>query len=196
MKQVVYGIVTAVMVFITVGIVMAVVGKTNRRADMDNALSISVEHAVETTMGEKTYTIADNEEFIADFTENLLLQISNDADMEIQVAGVDYEKGLLSVKVIEHFTHPNGNEGKNECETTVVFEQVPNETRWAIVTFLMDDGTLYKQYQIKEGDAVIVPKAPVIEGKKFVGWCIKDTPTIISDFGQATEDITYVAVFE
>lgn len=196
MKQVVYGIVTAVMVFITVGIVMAVVGKTNRRADMDNALSISVEHAVETTMGEKTYTIADNKEFIADFTENLLLQISNDADMEIQVAGVDYEKGLLSVKVIEHFTHPNGNEGKNECETTVVFEQVPNETRWVTITFLMDDGTLYKQYQIKEGDVVVIPKSPIMQGKKFVGWCIKDTPTIVSDFGQATEDITYVAVFE
>ena len=196
MKQAVYGVVVGMILILTVGIVLTVNAKKTRRGDMDNALSISVEHAVETTMRQKTYTIADNEEFIADFTENLLLQISNDADMEIQVAGADYEKGLLSVKVIEHFTHPNGNEGKNECETTVVFEQVPNEAKWAIVTFLMADGTLYKEYQIKEGDAVIVPKDPVIEGKKFVGWCIKDTPTIVSDFGQATEDITYMAVFE
>lgn len=195
MKQAVYGVVVGMILILTVGIVLTVNAKKTRRGDMDNALSISVENAVETTMREKSYTIADNEEFIADFTENLLLQISNDADMEIQVAGVDYEKGLLSVKVIEHFTHPNGNEGKNECETTVVFEQVPNEAKWVTITFLLEDGKLYKQYQIREGDAVIVPKNPVMEGRTFLGWK-NAAGAVVEIGGNADADATYTAAWK
>ncbi|MDD6194845.1 MAG: hypothetical protein PUB19_08100 [Lachnospiraceae bacterium] len=196
MKQMVYGIVTATMVVITMGIVMAVVGKMNRKSDLDNALSVAVEDAVESTMNQKTYTCQNYMEFIADFTQNLLLQISNDSDIEVSIAKVDYEKGLMSVKVTETFTHPNGNEGKNECETTVVFEQVSTDAELVTISYQLDADTTYKEYQITKGDDVIVPKDPLQEGKNFVGWGMEGCKDMVTDFGKANEDMTYIAVFQ
>lgn len=138
MKQLMYGLTVAVIAFLTIGIVMTVNGKTTRQSEIDNSLSISVQNAVETTMNEKSYSIENNEEFLADFSQNLLMQISSDSDIEVKVAGVDYEKGLLSLKVTEIFTHPNGNEGKCECETTVIFEAVPTTAELVTITYKTD----------------------------------------------------------
>ncbi len=196
MKQAVYGIVIGMIIILTIGIILTINGKKTRQGEIDNSLSMSVENAVKTTMREKTYRISDEEAFIADFTQNLLLQISNDSALEVQVAKADYERGLLSVKVVEHFTHPNGKEGKNECETTVVFEQVPNAQKFVTITYLMDLDTLYKEYQIVKGEPVIVPKNPIVEGKTFVGWQ-KSTDEGVKDIdGNAESDTTYLAVFE
>ena len=196
MKQVVYGSLISLIVIVTIVAVVTVNGKKTRQGDVDNALQSSVENAVETTMNEKAYSISSNEEFIADFTQNLLVQISNDSDIEIQVAKVDYEKGILGVKVIETFTHPNGKEGKNECETTVVFEHDQTDTDYVSVRFLLDDGSIYKEYRIKNGDRVVVPKNPTKEGKTFTGWCLENSSEVITEFGNASEDITYVASFD
>ena len=196
MKQVVYGSLIGLIVIVTIVAVVTVNGKKTRQGDVDNALQSSVENAVETTMNEKAYSISSNEEFIADFTQNLLVQISNDSDIEIQVAKVDYEKGILGVKVIETFTHPNGKEGKNECETTVVFEHDQTDTDYVSVRFLLDDGSIYKEYRIKNGDRVVVPKNPTKEGKTFTGWCLENSSEVITEFGNASEDITYVASFD
>ena len=196
MKQVVYGSLIGLIVIVTIVAVVTVNGKKTRQGDVDNARQSSVENAVETTMNEKVYSISSNEEFIADFTQNLLVQISNDSDIEIQVAKVDYEKGILGVKVIETFTHPNGKEGKNECETTVVFEHDQTDSDYVSVRFLLDDGSLYKEYRIKNGDRVVVPKNPTKEGKTFTGWCLENSSEVITEFGNASEDITYVASFD
>lgn len=196
MKQVVYGLIVGLIAVLGIGIVVTINGKATRDGDMDRALSVAVENAVETTMNEKAYPISSNEEFIADFTQNLLVQISNDSDIEIQVAKVDYEKGILGVKVIETFTHPNGKEGKNECETTVVFEHNQTDADYVSVRFLLDDDSLYKEYRIKRGDRVVVPKNPTKEGKTFTGWCLKNSSGVITEFGNTSEDITYVASFD
>lgn len=196
MKQLVYGFIIGLIGVLGIGIVVTINGKTTRQGDMDNALNSSVENAVETTMNEKAYSISSNEEFIADFTQNLLVQISNDADIEVQVDKVDYEKGLLSVRVIETFTHPNGKEGKNECTTTVVFEQNTAKADTVKITYLLEDGSLYKEYRIKNGDRVLVPKNPTEEGKTFTGWCLENSSEVITEFGNASEDVTYVAAFQ
>lgn len=196
MKQVVYGIVAGVMVVLTVGILMAIIGKMTRQSDLDNGFSIAVENAVEATMNEKTYTINDDKEFIADFAQGLLSQLSNDSAVEIQVAKVDSEKGLMAINVVEHFTHPNGKDGENECGTTVVFEHVPTEVKWVPISFVLDDGKAYKKYELVKGDAIIVPKDPEVKDKTFTGWAVEGTDDIVTDFGAVEADVTYVAVFE
>lgn len=196
MKQLVYGFIIGLIGVLGIGIVVTVSGKMTRQGEIDNALSNSVENAVETTMNEKVYSISSNEEFIADFTQNLLVQISNDSDIEIQVDKVDYEKGLLSVRVMESFTHPNGKEGKNECETTVVFEQNTAKADTVKITYLLEDDTLYKEYRIKKGDKVLTPKNPTKEEKTFAGWCLEHSSEVITEFGNASDDVTYVAYFE
>lgn len=196
MKQVVYGIVTALMVVLTLGIVMTVVGRMDRQSDMDNALSVAVEDAVESAMNQKTYTIFDNREFIADFTQGLLVQLSNDSDVEIYVARVDCDKGIMSIRVVENFTHPNGKRGKNQCSTTVVFEHVPTKAELVEITFMLDKEKVYKRYGLVKGNRIIVPRDPTLQDKKFEGWTVDGTDGVVNDFGLAEKDITYVAVFK
>lgn len=48
---------------------------------------------------EKQYQIADRETFLADFREGLAETLDNDGSLTVDVAGIDVEKGLLSVWV-------------------------------------------------------------------------------------------------
>ena len=196
MKQAAYGIVVGVIIILTIGIILTINGKKTRRDDMENALSLSVKNAVETTMNQKTYYIENNQEFIADFTQNLLVQISNDADIEVKVSKADYENGLLSVRVEEKFLHPNGNEGKNICETTVVFEKVPTKAELVTITYMLDTDILYKEYQLAKGDTIIVPKPPQKDGKTFRGWMEKADEGVVKEFGKAEGNKIYLAVFQ
>ena len=91
-----------VMGILVIFIVITVNGRMTRQKESTDALGQAVETAVENTMEQDNYTINDNKEFIADFLQNLLLQIENNADVEVNVAGLDYKKGLLSVNVVEH----------------------------------------------------------------------------------------------
>lgn len=196
MKQVVYGCIISLIIILGIVAVVTLGARTTRRGDLNNALSISVENAVETTMAEKTYYIDDNKEFLADFSQNLLEQISNDSDVEIRVAKIDHEKGVMAVSVEQTFVHPNGNEGKSRCETTVVFEQVPTQATMITLQYMLDEDNLYKEYQIIKGDNVVVPKAPTKNGLQFKGWMEQGGTSIISEFGTAAENKTYIAVFQ
>lgn len=195
MKQFLYGAVLGLIVILGIVTVLTVNAKKTRQAEVDDSLPIAVENAIEVTMNEKSYTIENNEEFIADFTQHLIAQISNDSDIEVDVAKADYEKGILSIKVVETFKHPNGKEGKNECETTAIFEHVPTDAELVNVTYLLDTETIYKQYQIKKGDEVVVPKAPQVEGKTFVGWQENAEEGVKAITGTVESDITYLAKF-
>ena len=62
-------------------------------------------------------------EFIADFMEALLVQINSDCSIKVNVLDVDYQKGLLSVEVIEKYKHPIGTEGQVSVKRTVIMEQ-------------------------------------------------------------------------
>lgn len=196
MKQLIYGIIITFISIFTIVIILTINGKSNRSNEINNALSIAVENAVETTMNQNPYTINNNKEFLADFTQNLLSQISNDSDIEIKVAKIDYKKGIMSVRVTETFTHPNGNEGKNECETTVIFEHVPTNDELITITYQIEPNIIYKEYQIVKGDDIIVPKNPQKAKMTFVGWKDPKTNTLVTEFGQADKNITYVAEFQ
>lgn len=196
MKQVMYGCVLGAVVALVLLCVLTINGKKTRRGELDHALATSVESAVEATMERGHYHISNNEEFIADFTQNLLSQISNDSDIEINVAKADYEKGLLSLQVIEHFKNPNGKEGQYKCETTVVMENVRDAKHLCKITYLLDDTTVYKEYQIQEGDCLVVPKAPTREGEIFVGWKDMERDEMASKSTLIDGNKQYIAFFK
>lgn len=103
-------------------IMMSVMGRMNRSEELQRELSNTVESTLEHLMLEKTYGIADTQEFLADFMQALCYGLVTDSDVQVDVMGVDLEQGLLSVRVTECFKHPNGRDGKVSCERTVVLE--------------------------------------------------------------------------
>ena len=59
---------------------------------------------------DERYKIESNEEYLAEFTQNLVRSSSSCKNFTINVYGIDYEKGLLDVEVKTKLKYINGNE--------------------------------------------------------------------------------------
>ena len=90
-------------------------------------------HAVETAAYDtikvlnthELYKVESQDEMIADFIQNLLIQIDSDSAIKIRVLEADFEEGLLDVEVTEIFKYPNGVEREIPYRKTVIIEEVP-----------------------------------------------------------------------
>ncbi len=212
MKNIILGtVLLSLGLLLVVGVVR--VGSLLTR-DTENRVSLSaaVEGAVENTMEQTGYTIKDAEAFRADFLTNLLIQMENDSDIEVQIAGADYEKGMLSVRVVEHFPKlfSSEEEATLSYATTVVMEQTEHAYRRA--TFCYPDGATYVTYELPKGKTLPLPEEPKSDANgegTFAFWASKSPMEAaaaeedIRTFAIAKEDITaaldknvtYYAVF-
>ncbi len=155
---------------ITIVIVMASGGRSNREMELADNLPAAVEETVSELMEEKKYDITSENEMIADMVEDLSGKLDSDCDITVNIENIDKEKGLMSVNVVAEYHHPNGKEGKVTCERTVVFNKVQDvSSKLCRVTFFVD-GRTYKSCKILQGDLVSVPVEPVADGKVFVEW--------------------------
>lgn len=185
MKYIMYGLVGGAIVILSLVAVITIEGRTTRENEMDNALLDSVEETMEEMMMQETYSLAEKNEYIAAFHQCLLNRINagtkdhydKNLSIVVEVMGCDVEKGLLSVRVTETFTHPNGNIGKAECEATAVLEQTNPKNHYTITYYIGDE--IYKRYCMEEGQAMKIPKNPYIAGKIFVGWKSMDSGEIL-----------------
>lgn len=203
MKNVIYAIVMGVSVLLIIIAVMVLNGRIERENDMENALSVAVDQAIESLIDTNSYDITDNELFVADFNEALLSQLNDGGDrakdknlkITVAVTGVDAEKGLLSVHVIEEFTHLNGNIGIVSCDATVVLE-AQEEKELHTITYYVN-GSIYKAYQCTEGESfkrvTTDPTSP--DGKRFAYWKDDETGFRAIFPNTVTKDKSYTAVF-
>ena len=123
MKNVFLGFGITICAIISIVIVMTLCGTNMRQNELNRAVDIALQDTVENQFDSKTYSVSSNEEFIADFIEALLVQINSDCTVKINILDVDYQKGLLSVEVIEKYKHPIGTEGQVSVKRTVIMEQ-------------------------------------------------------------------------
>lgn len=123
MKNVFLGFGITICAIISIVIVMTLYGTNMRQNELNRAVDSAVEDTVENQFDNKTYSVSSNDEFIADFIEALLVQINSDCSVKVNVLDVDYQKGLLSVEVIEKYKHPIGTDGQVSVKKTVIMEQ-------------------------------------------------------------------------
>lgn len=176
----------------TVGllIVMSVSGRMNRSMELKSGLPSIVEETVANMTLKKRYSIGNTNEFLADLTTDLSVQLDTNSAILVEVAGKDVEKGLLSVRVTEEFKHPNGKPGMVTEERLVLFNRLEEQEPQEYGVQFIVEGDLYKAYTVHEGDMIAVPVNPVSEGKRFLGW--KDGNGYLADFTQPVEeDRTY-----
>lgn len=91
--------------------------------EAENSLSQTVEQALYTTLSEKSYSVENQDEFIADFNTNLLLQTQSKAELTVRILEADASEGLLDVEVTETLTYPDGKVREVSCRKTVLFEE-------------------------------------------------------------------------
>lgn len=99
-------------------IIVSTISSVGIRSDeLNTAVDVAMA-ATQKALLEKRDTITNNEEYIAEFNQNLLVQIDSDSDVEVIVYTADYEKGLLDVEVKEKFRYIfNGSEKTREYST-------------------------------------------------------------------------------
>jgi len=181
-------------------------GRRIRGQEATDSLRSSIESTMQNLKDVK-YNINDNQTFISDFIQALAIQIESDSTITVNILDVDYEKGLLSIEVIESFTHPNGKPGTVACVKTVILEQdldrsVEEANKQVKITFLVPgNGTnvVYKEFSVKKGSEIIIPQNPTIDGKTFLQWTLNGSEYILSDSDRnkvkVDEDISLLAEF-
>lgn len=123
MKGVFLGFGITICSIISIVIVMTLCGTNMRQNELNDAVGSALKDTVENQFDDTTYYVSNNDEFAADFMEALLVQINSDCTVVVNVLDVDYQKGLLSVEVVEKYRHPIGTEGKVSVKRTVIMEQ-------------------------------------------------------------------------
>lgn len=155
---------------ITIVSVMASGGRSNREMELADNLPAAVEETVSELMEEKNYDITSENEMIADMVEDLSRKLDSNSDITVNIENIDVAKGLMSIKVVASYQHPNGKEGSVSCERTVVFNKLQDDpAELCRVRFLVDART-YKTCNVWPGDTVSAPSEPTVSGKTFDCW--------------------------
>ena len=180
---------------LTLGIIVSAMGREARNVELQSNLSNAVEESLANAMEEKNYTIADQNEFLADVTENITEALDTNSTVDVKVMRVDLNKGLLSLRVVESFNYVNGKTGSVKCDRTVVFDKrgQDDDDKYDVYYYInADDDRPYKRYTLLKGDTILIPKEPSRAGYTFEGWKDADGNAPVSD--QTVESgLTYVA---
>jgi len=189
---------------VSILIIFTIDGRRIRDQEATDSLRSAIESTMQNLKDVK-YDINDNQMFIADFIQALAIQIESDSTIQVKVLDVDYEKGLLSIEVVEHFTHPNGKPGTVSAIRTVIFEQDTNNSSSGTdeqvkLKYLLPGNVIYKEFNVKKGSEIIIPKNPTIDGKTFLQWTLNGSKYTLSDSNhnkvKVNEDISLLATFE
>lgn len=179
---------------ITIVSVMASGGRSNREMELADNLPAAVEETVSELMEEKNYDITSENEMIADMVEDLSRKLDSNSDITVNIENIDVTKGLMSIKVVASYQHPNGKEGSVSCERTVVFNKLQDDpAELCRVRFLVDART-YKTCNVWPSDTVSAPSEPTVSGKTFDCWVdVEGNPV---DFTQpVTQSQVYYAKY-
>ncbi len=171
MKQIAVSFSVFFLGVITIVSVMASGGRSNREMELADNLPAAVEETVSDLMEEKNYDITSENEMIADMVEDLSRKLDSNSDITVNIENIDVAKGLMSIKVVASYQHPNGKEGSVSCERTVVFNKLQDDlAELCQVRFLVDDARTYKTCNVWPGDTVSAPSEPTVSGKTFDCW--------------------------
>lgn len=184
MKNVILIFTYVVIGALTLGIIVSLMGREARNVELQSNLSNAVEESLANAMEEKNYTIADQNEFLADVTENITEVLDTNSTVDVKVMKADLNKGLLSLRVVESFNYVNGKTGSVKCDRTVVFDKRGQdaEDKYDVYYYISaDDDRPYKRYTLLKGDTILVPKEPSRAGYTFEGWKDADGNAPLSD---------------
>lgn len=196
MKHAIFGTVIFTISILIVIIVATISGRMMRKEEVNSTLTLALDQAVENVMMQHKYTIANEDEFISDVLEYLLYSYHSDSEIEIKIAEADYEKGILSIKAVAHYTNINGTPGTYEAEKTVIFEESV-DVKYYTATYYNEDGTIYIQYKICSEDKCIAPEVNKPNGGEFKNWKYEGDDIDLNDINSIilVENLKFYPVF-
>ena len=182
MKYIIYGIVGCALLVLSVVMVLTVEGRVDREHTLREAVTLAVDATMKETW-EKGQENVDEAKWQKQFCARLKKQLEGmktSGDIQVEIYGVDIEKGLLSVRVTETFLHPNGKKGTCSVTQTAVIDQKKEKENCTVSFFA--DGKLWQAYEVTEGSSFLLPDTPVKQGQTFVGWSMMEKEWKEADF--------------
>lgn len=212
MKNVIIASGLVLIIILTAVISLTVYSHNTRQNEVEEALAVAVEQALENLKISPEYPVQNEKEFLADFVQRLVLGLNSDSDITVNILAVDYEKGLLDVEVVETYQQLIGKRGTASYRKTVILDEIyADVAELHTVTFWMEkaDGSgefeKYKTFTITHGCSVIFPGAdPVLDGFVFDGWSSSQpaasngySPELVNEDVpiEVTGDMEFYAVF-
>lgn len=164
MKNIIVGFVITLIVLLSINISMTVNARDIRQQEAENALDSALEGTI-STLSKNTYSINNQEEYIADLVMALTEQIQSDSSVTIRVLDTDYDKGIMSIQVTETYKHINGKTGNVVAKKTVILEDkehqdINNDVNMYTIQYLYPDNTIYKYMTVSEGTFLYEPANP------------------------------------
>lgn len=154
MKNLIYGLGGTGLLIIAIIIIVTINGRMTRNKEMTSALSNAMDQAVDATLQNDIYTVNEKELFVAAFVQNLMNTIENNSDVEVRIMKADEEKGLLSLKVIEHYINPNGKTGKVSYAKTLLLNE---SSAYDYIVMYLQAGTTIKTEYVNNEENLIPP---------------------------------------
>lgn len=213
MKNVIIAVGLVLILILSAFISLTVYSHNTRQNEVEEALTVAVEQSLKNLKIDKQYAINNQEEFIADFTQRLILGIDSESTITVNILAVDIEKGLLDVEVIEEYNQLNGTVGTASYRKTVILDTVvADTTEYHTVTFMKETGYAsgifdkYKVFTLSDGSNVIFPgAAPTIAEHGFKGWSLsmpsaenEYSPDLVDTSAElkVDKDLVFYAVFQ
>lgn len=203
MKHLMIALISAVTTILVVIILMSVHSKDLRQTELERALKSAAGQSLENACLTQKPRINDNDALVADFISSFLGKMKTGSSMtsedgkvytqeksdpgqklEIKILAADIYRGIISAKVSENFTYPNGKKGKVTASTTQIVEREsrrPSEyvnyyipwqvARAAGFDYVEGEDFLYYQKRYAKGMTVDTDiEEPEPRGYKFKGW--------------------------
>ena len=165
---------------LTLAVILTIGGAMNRRNELQRSLSNAMEETVEWIAADTEYGDKDMMA-VAACAESMVFAADTDSDITVEMYQADMQKGVLTMKVLENFCHPNGKRGTAEWQRTVIYNRREADEP--------------ETYQVLGGEHIMPPVEPKAEGLVFGGWI--DTNGYMADFSQPVDqNLVYYASWE
>lgn len=211
MKGVVTAAVITIALVLTVVIILTINNYQTRKNEVQEALAVSLDQAMESLkLSETSYTPENYQDFISDLLQQIILQINSDSDIKINVLNLDLDHGIIDVEVVEYYKWANMKKEIAERRTVVLEEYSKDtaetdesetqENRTVHVTF-KSNGVVYAELDVNYGEPVTKPTDPGVTNYTFKGWYLEgDASTETLDEADweylcPSEDMTFIAKF-
>lgn len=123
MKHMAYLLANVTLLLLGTMIVLVLMGKEARRIALENVLAQTMEETVKSCQVLDDEQPKDTEEMISDFVTSFEKAMHAEGEYCMEIMQADAESGILSVRVTETFSYPNGKEGSLQAFRTVIKER-------------------------------------------------------------------------
>lgn len=128
MKTIISGFGLTIVLIFAILIQSNIINFTSRSHELNNAVNNAVIDTQRVMLNQR-YPITTEEEYVAEFTQNLMQYINSDSDITVKVYSAETETGLLDIGVISEYSNLKfgGNDTKKyEVRRTSIIDKVPN----------------------------------------------------------------------